>query len=188
MHGALVPWKTRVRSLDRAAARGVEVLSAEFLQQARESALAHFEGHTFLPGGCVTVQCRVAPRPGTGACPGTIMAHVSGAVLKAWEAAADGSAAEKKAHVLEQLQLVLTDMADHDTNGCLALTDAQRDVYDQDLAQLVTESLDRTTFCRLRRKAEVHWEGTLVRSLRPPFLVVVVSICFARPAMLKATV
>lgn len=157
---------------------GLEAMTLNFLHQTRQAAMGRFAVHKILMRDCFTVQCAVPARSATGPGTGTIVAHVSAPVLKAWTAAASGSPAQREAHVLEQLRLVLQDLSDHDMHVHLALTDTQRRMYGRDVAQLVSESLDRTSFCKLGREANVHWEGTLVRSLQPPFLVLVVSIGF----------
>jgi hypothetical protein len=72
-------------------------------------------------------------------------------------------------------------LAAQDFHAYLALTDAQGLVFRQDLSQMFDEALDRTSFSRLRRRAETRWEGTLVESIRPPSLVLAVSIGFHGP-------
>lgn len=80
----------------------------------------------------------------------------------------------------EEIHLALTDLADQDMHGYLALTDAQCDLFRPDLIQLVNESLDRTSFSHLGRHADPRWEGTLVERVRPPYLILIVSIDFER--------
>lgn len=178
MHGIVKPRPTRVHFVDPAVPVGLESVTSNFLRQARTSALRHFEGHKFLFPSCFTLQCDVPGRADSGTSTGRIVAHVSPPVLKAWAAAASGTPAQRRAQVIVQLQLVLQDLSDHDVHVTLALTEAQCDVYGEDLVQLVEESLNRTTFCGLGRLAKVHWEGSLIRSLHPPFIVAVVSIGF----------
>lgn len=158
--------------------RGLEAVTVDFLMQSRRSALAHFGAHGAWSADCHTVERTVPAQGGDSGCNGTIVAHVSGPIYDAWVAAAEGTLTQRKAHVEAQVQLVLQDLSDHDIHGYLALTQAQCEVYDQDLVQLVRQSLDRTTFTGLQRECAVHWEGTLVRSLQPPVLVLVVSIGF----------
>jgi hypothetical protein len=177
MYGILGPRQTRVRLSDPKVAGGIEAITTHFLRDARQSALGRF-GHRTLASGCHTAQLTVPARPGAGGCTGTIVAHVSAPTFRAWMDSTYGTPAQRKEHVIEQMQLVLQDLSDHNMHGYLALTDAQCDVYDQDLVQLVTESLDRTSFSHLKRPCSVHWEGTLVKSLQPPVLVLVVSIGF----------
>jgi hypothetical protein len=163
---------------------GLEAVTTTFLREARESALGHFEGQRLrsddvsnvLSGDTRTVQRIVEPRPGSPGCSGTIVAHISGPAFAAWVAMAPGHPSQREAHVLDQLQLVLQDLADHDVHSCLALTESQCEIYDLDLVQLVAESLERTSFSQLQRPADINWEGTLVKSLQPATLVLVVSI------------
>ncbi|MHB1261110.1 MAG: hypothetical protein ACYC2H_05280 [Thermoplasmatota archaeon] len=162
----------------------LEALTNEFLGDAHESAVSHFEGHrirssapsNMLAGDCRTVQRTVTSGHGAGGCNGTIVAHISAQAFAAWAASGPGAPPQREAHVFAQLQLMLQDLSDHEVHGCLALTKTQCEVYDLDLVQLIAESLERTTFSNLRRPAEIHWEGTLVKSLQPPALVLVVSI------------
>lgn len=183
MHGILRPRPTLVRPLPAPVEGDLEALTAEFLGETRASALGRFEGHrllsaapsNLLAGECRTVQrtANAAARDGSSA---TIVAHISAPAFAAWAACEPGYAGQRETHVLAQLQLMLQDLSDHDVHQCLALTETQCDVYDLDLAQLIQESLDRTTFSHLRQHADIHWEGTLVKSLDPPSLVLVVSI------------
>lgn len=188
MHGILRPRQTLVRPSQAEGGLDLEALTTEFLDDAHQSAVGHFEGHrlrslvpsNLLAGDCRTVQRTVAAGP-DGGCNGTIVAHVSAQAFAAWSANGSGPALQREAHVLAQLQLVLQDLSDHEVHGCLALTQSQCDVYDLDLMQLIAESLERTTFSLLRHPAEVHWEGTFVKSLHPPALVLVVSIDLQEP-------
>jgi hypothetical protein len=179
MHGILGPLQSRVHLPDHPPL-GLEAVTQEFLSQARASAVARFEGAVLSAHrasgahACHTEQR--AARTGSLGTTGSIVIHASQPLMAAWSAAAAGTPREKAAHVSAQLQLVLQDLADHDAQDCLALTDTQCDVYDLDVVQLVAESLERTTFPSLGRPASVHWEGTLVQSLRPAMLVLVISI------------
>ena len=153
-----------------------------FLKQARQTALGRFDPTKLPLHGCATIQCAVPGKAEAGGFTGTIVLHVSPPVLEAWTKVAQGTVAERRSSVMGQLRLVLKDLSDHDLQACLALSQAQSDVYEQDLSQLVAESLERTTFTELRRHANIHWEGTLVRSMDPPFCIVVASIDFAQAA------
>ncbi len=181
MYGILGPRQTRVRLSHPQVAGGLEAATLDFLKETRQSALGRFAGRNPRPRSCLTVQRGVPARPGADGCIGTIVVHVSAPVANAWAAQGTGMHVERKAQVAEQLQLVLQDLCDQDVHGYLSLTDTQCDVYGHDLVQLVTESLGRTTFPQLGRACDVHWEGTLVRSLQPPALVLVVSIGFWEP-------
>lgn len=184
MHGILGPLQSRLRPAD-ARPRGLEAVTEEFLSQARASAVERFQGAILsarrarAAQACHTEQRATSPA-GIGATgtTGSIVIHASPTLVAAWGAVADGSPKQRTAHVRSQIQLVLQDLVDHDLHGCLALTDTQCDVYDLDVVQLVAESLERTTFPALGRPASVHWEGTLVQSLRPAMLVLVISIGF----------
>jgi hypothetical protein len=183
MHGILRPRPTLVGPKPLTAAVDLDALAVQFLGEMRSSARGRFERHrrgsaapsNLLDGDCRTVE-RTAATAFREQCSGTLVAHISAHAFSAWVAAEPGYPPQREAHVLAQLQLVLQDLADHGVHECLTLTESQCDVYDLDLAQLVAESLDRTTFSHLRRQADIHWEGTLVKSLDPPVLVMVVSI------------
>ena len=176
------PRHASVQFADPAAPSGIEVSREDFLKQCRASAIARFRAHE--PGwlGCRTIEHPVPAQPGSQGSTGTIIAYVSPAVCRAWEAAAPGGAQARRAHVDTEVDLALTDLADQDMHGYLALTDAQCELFGPDLVQLVLESLDRTSFSHLGLKAEPHWEGTLVERVRPPYLVLIVSIDFEKPA------
>ena len=184
MHGILRPRPTLVRPTQPKVDVDLDALTDEFLGETRASALGRFEGHrirsatpsNILAGDCHTVERTIPGSPGPEGCQGKIVAHISGPAFAAWAAAEPGYPAQREGHVLAQLQLVLQDLADHDVHECLALTQTQCDVYGLDLEQLIAESLDRTTFSHLRQHADIHWEGTLVKSLDPPALILVVSI------------
>ena len=184
MHGILRPRPSLGRAPQATVDTDLDALTDEFLGETRASALGRFEGHRIravapsnvLAGECRTVERTVRHGPGHPACQGKIVAHISGPAFAAWAASEPGYPAQREGHVLTQLQLVLQDLADHDVHECLALTQTQCDVYALDLEQLIAESLDRTTFSHLRQHADIHWEGTLVKSLDPPALVLVVSI------------
>ncbi|MEK6976236.1 MAG: hypothetical protein AABY18_07830 [Candidatus Thermoplasmatota archaeon] len=176
MYGILRPSQAHV-PLTGAARRGdLKSVTAAFLRQAQRSALARFAGDSGHARGCHTAQVAVRQPPGALRCSGAIVAHVSPGLVRAWAGAGAGSRVERRAHVMGQLQLVLKDLSDHDVHGYLALTHEQREVYANDLAQLVDEGLRRTTFATLKLPGHVHWEGTLVRSLQPPAFVLVISI------------
>lgn len=182
MHGILRPRPTLPRAPQPKVDVDLDALTDEFLGEARASALGHFELHrirSIAPSNLLTGECRTVERTvrdSPGALAGKIVAHISGPAFAAWAASEPGYPAQREAHVLAQLQLVLQDLADHDVHECLALTQTQCDVYALDLEQLIGESLDRTTFSHLRQHPDIHWEGTLVKSLDPPALVLVVSI------------
>lgn len=175
------PRHAGVQFADPTAPSGMEVSRDEFRRQCRASAMARFRAREPLWPGCRTVEFPVPALPGSTGSTGTIIAHVSPTVCRNWEATVAGSQSEKRAHVEAQMKLALQDLADQDMHGYLALTDAQCELFGPDLIQLVTESLDRTTFSHLGRRPDPHWEGTLVERLRPPYLVLIVSIDFARP-------
>ncbi len=176
MHGILLPPQNRPSQETPPHGEDLEAVTLSFLQQAQRSARARFAGDPRWARGCHTAQVAVPPDAHGAGCSGSIVAHVSPALVHDWAAIGTGSLRDRKAHVLRQLQLVLQDLSDHDMHGYLSLTDAQCDIYGQDLVQLVTEALARTSFPALRRECHVHWEGTLVRSLRPPVFVLVLSI------------
>lgn len=180
------PRQACVQFADPTAPAGQEVSTEAFLRECHQSALARFRScHDGGVGGH-TIEHRVPPRPGGQRSTGMIVAHVSPAVCADWENSAEGDSRQKHAHMETQMHLALEDLADQDMHGYLALTDAQCELYGPDLAQLVGESLDRTTFSHLGRRPDPHWEGTLVEQVQPPYLVLVVSIGFAGPARRKA--
>lgn len=170
-----------VRFADPTAPDGKEVSSKVFLKECRQAALARFRQRNDGGPGCHTIEHPVPPKPGAQESTGMIVAHVSPAIWGAWEISAPGNAREKRAHVEAEVHLALEDLADQDMHGYLALTDTQCDFYGPDLVQLVSESLDRTTFSHLGRLPDPHWEGTLVERVRPPYLVLAVSIGFGDP-------
>lgn len=184
MHGILHPRLKLVQPSPAPADADLEALTTDFLGEMHRAALDHFEGQRLrssspsnvLAGECRTVQLTMPTGKGVGVCSGSIVAHVSGPAFAAWAASEPGPSSQRENRVLDQLKLVLQDLSDQDVHGCLALTESQCNVYDLDLVQLVAESLDRTTFSRLRRLPDIHWEGTLVKSLDPPALVLVLSI------------
>lgn len=182
MTNTVKPRHACVQFADPDAPSGADVSSSTFLKECRGSAMARFRSHGDARFGCRTIEHPVPPKPRCPDSTGLIVAHVSPAVCWAWEQMAPGNAREKRAHVDSQIHLALSDLADQDMHGYLAVTEEQCELYDPDLQQLVTESLDRTTFSRLERAAEPHWEGTLVETVRPPFLVLAVSIDFAGAA------
>ena len=173
MHGILRPRQAPPAALDPAI--DSEAAARLFLAQARNSALARFGRHRLF-GGCFTTECAVSGHVRRGGCAGSIIVHWSPDLCKAWAKAVPLPAHERRAHVMQQIGLVLQDLSDHDAHSCLPLAASQRHAYQQDLSQLIRESLDRTTFALLRRMAQPHWEGSFVRSLRPPFLVLVASV------------
>ncbi|MES2154713.1 MAG: hypothetical protein V4510_06210 [bacterium] len=178
MHGIIKPRQTELLVANKREDVGPEATTLHFLNQARHSALGHFDHPRTLFATCFTARCDVPGRAGAEASTGSIVVHVSHPLFKEWAATATGLPAARRAHVIEQLGLVLQDLSDHDVHVVLALTDAQCEVYGKDLIQLVNESLNRTTFARLGRSAKVHWEGTLVQSMTPPSIVAVVSLGF----------
>jgi hypothetical protein len=161
----------------------LEAVTVAFLRQAQRAALARFSPHPRWSRGCHTAQLAVERRPGDSST-GAIVAYVSADLMRAWSAAVAGSARERKAHVMGQLRLVLQDLRDQQAHAALAFSSTQCEVYALDLAQLVAEGLQRTTFAALGLGCSIHWEGTLVRSLRPPAFVLALSIGLlgARPA------
>lgn len=183
MHGIMRPHQALVRPTLAKGALDIETYTQTFLGEAHASALRRFAlqrvrastPSNLLAGDDRTVQ-RIVPAGNLNGCGGTIVAHVSARAFAAWASTAPGKPSQGEEHVLSQLQLVLEDLTDHDVHVCLNLTQTQCDVYSLDLAQLIAESLDRTTFSRLHRAADLHWEGTLVKSLDPPALVLVISI------------
>lgn len=190
MHGILHPRLDPAQRPGRGNDVDLDDLTNDFLGSMRRAAVDHFEHQrdeeglpvNLLAGDCRTFQMSV-PASGSGRlCGGTIVAHVSGPAIALWVASETGSLLVREERVMAQLQLVLQDLCDHDVQGCLTLTESQCEVYGLDLMQLVAESLDRTSFSRLQRQADIHWEGTLVTSLDPPALVLVVSIGLKVPA------
>lgn len=170
------PRQPCVQFADPAAPSGTLVSSAEFLRDCHASALARFRARSDGRIACRTVTHPVPPKARSESSTGLIVAHVSPALCWAWESKSPGNARERRAHVDGQLHLALGDLADQDMHGYLAVTPEQCDVYEPDLAQLVCESLDRTSFARLGRTADPHWEGTLVEQVKPPYLVLALSI------------
>lgn len=168
-----------VQFADPTAPSGKEVSRSVFLKQCRAAAMARFRPRE-TGAGCRTIEHPVPALAGSQGSTGMIVAHLSPAVCRAWEATVEGSVHDKREHVEAEVNLALADLADQDMHGYLALTDAQCELFGPDLVQLVNESLDRTTFSHLARKADPHWEGTLVERLRPPYLVLIVSIQFAK--------
>lgn len=169
-----------VQFADPTAPSGMEVTRDDFLKQCKDAATARFRRADPAWPGCRTIEHPVPTLPGNAGSTGMIIAHVSPAVCRAWQASAPGNAADQRSHVDGELQLALTDLADQDMHGYLALTEAQCALFRPDLIQLVTESLDRTTFSHLGRRPDPRWEGTLVERLRPPYLILIVSIDFER--------
>lgn len=180
--------KTRpgsVQFADPESPSGVEVSAKDFLKECRASSMARFRQAD--PGwvGCRSIEHPVPPLADSDESTGMIVAHVSPAVCRAWEANAHGTDRQKRSHVDAQVHLALEDLAAQDMHGYLALTDAQCDLFGPDLVQLTCESLDRTTFSRLGRRPDPRWEGTLVERVRPPYLVLAVSIDFESKAAPK---
>ncbi|MEK6976230.1 MAG: hypothetical protein AABY18_07800 [Candidatus Thermoplasmatota archaeon] len=182
MTTATKPRQACVQFADPEAPSGAELSSATFLRECRQSALARFRHKDDARIGCRTITHPVPPKPRCTESTGMIVAHISPALCLAWESAAPGTQREKRAHVDAQIHLALTDLADQDMHGYLAVTEAQCEVYDPDLTQLVSESLGRTSFSNLGRDADPHWEGTLVEKVKPPYLVLAVSIGFDGPS------
>lgn len=172
------PRHASVQFADPAAPSGREVSPEQFLRECRGSALARFRRRAPSWVGCRTIEHPVPALPGTQASTGMIVAHVSPAVCRAWEETVDADAPARRAHVEEQVHLALQDLSDQDMHGYLALTHAQCELFGPDLVQLTNESLDRTSFSHLGRRADPRWEGTLVERVRPPYLVLIVSIDF----------
>ena len=169
-----------VQFADPTGPSGVELTSATFLDECRGSALARFRSRGDARIACRTIEHAVPPKPRCQESTGRIVAYLSPALCSAWEQTVPGSAREKRAHVDEQVHLALKDLADQDMHGYLAVTDEQCEMYDPDLTQLITESLDRTTFTHVGRRIDPHWEGTLVEQVQPPFLVLAISVGFAQ--------
>ncbi|MHB1261117.1 MAG: hypothetical protein ACYC2H_05315 [Thermoplasmatota archaeon] len=180
MTNAPKPRHASVQFADPTAPSGMEVTRDDFLRQCKDAAMSRFRVGDGSYPGCRTIEHPVPTLPGNSGSTGMIIAHVSPAVCRAWQASVPGNAAEKRAHVDAELHLALTDLADQDMHGYLALTEAQCDLFRPDLIQLVNESLDRTTFSHLGRHADPSWEGTLVERVRPPYLILTVSIDFER--------
>ena len=178
MRSVLKPRLACVQFSDPNAPGGVEITTTEFLKECRQSALARFRARRDAHGDCRTIEHIVPPKLGDHGSTGSIVAHLSTTLCDAWESSSPGSTRERAAHVEEQVQLALEDLAEQDMHGYLALTEEQRALYAPDLEQLVTEALDRTSFSHLLRQPQVSWEGTLVQSVRPPHLILVVSISF----------
>lgn len=168
-----------VQFADPAGPSGAELSSTMFLQECRGSALARFRSRGRAQDTCRTIEHPVPPKPRCQESTSLIVAHVSRALCQAWERLVPGDARAKRTHVDEQIHLALKDLADQDMHGYLAVTDEQCEMYDPDLTQLVTESLGRTTFSHVGRAADPHWEGTLVEQVRPPFLLLALSIGLA---------
>lgn len=189
MHGILHP-RLDLARLRRGGDADLDALTNDFLGETRQAAVRHFEAQrqaagaalNLLSGECRTFEMSVPAGGTTHLCGGTIVAHVSGPAFACWAASERGTPAQREERVIAQLRLLLQDLCDHDAQSCLALTASQCDAYDLDLRQLVAESLDRTSFAHLQRQADIHWEGTFVRSLDPPALVLVLSIDLQVPA------
>lgn len=168
-----------VQFSDPTAPDGAGVDGPAFLKECRHSAVARFRSRHHGRLGCRTIEHPVPPKPGCSDSTGMIVAHLSPEVCAAWEQSVAGSVEQRRQHVESEVHLALTDLADQDMHGYLALTEAQARIFQPDLVQLVAESLDRTSFSHLGRKADPQWEGTLVERIRPPFLVLDLSIDFA---------
>lgn len=186
MVNALKPRQACVQFADPTAPGGMEVSAATFLKECRQSAMARFRSRHDGRVGCRTIEHPVLPKQGSEDSTGMIIAHVSPAVCSVWESSLPGNAREKRAHVESEVRLALEDLADQDMHGYLALTDAQCDLFSPDLVQLMGEALDRTSFSHLGRRPDAQWEGTLVERVRPPYLVLEVSIDFEDAASEKA--
>jgi hypothetical protein len=178
LRSVLKPRMACVQFSDPNAPGGVEITTAEFLKDCRQSAPARFRARRDTHGDCRSIEHIVPPKLGDHGSTGSIVAHLSTQLCDAWEASALGTTRERAAHLEEQMQLALEDLAEQDMHGYLALTEEQRALYAPDLEQLVTEAMDRTSFSKLARKPEVNWEGTLVQSVRPPHLILVISVSF----------
>lgn len=171
-----------VQFSDPAAPEGVQVSTATFLKQCRESALDRFHGPRGRSAGCQTIQHDVPPKPGDEGSTGKIVAHVSPEACTAWESGLPANLRKGHDHIEAQIHLALGDLADQDMHGYLAFSKAQCAIYGPDLVQLIDEALERTTFSGLGRKAECNWEGTLVGRVTPPYLILVISIGLAAPS------
>lgn len=171
-----------VQFADPTAPGGREVSAPDFLRECRKSALTRFRRRHHGRLGCRTIEHPVPPKPGCKESTGKIIAHLSPEVCAAWERSVEGTLAERRAYVDSEVHLALSDLADQDMHGYLALTEAQCRIFRPDLVQLVNESLDRTSFSHLGRRADPEWEGTLVERVRPPYLVLDISIDFDEPA------
>lgn len=169
----------RVQYGDPEGPGGVDITPEEFASACRTSALARFRTPRTLHPACPAVGYTVPPKFGDPGPTGAIVAHLDPRLVAAWEAAVAGLAHERRRHVEQQVALALEDLGLQDMHGLLALTPGQRDFFALDLAQLVAEALDRTTFSRLGRAPLAQWEGTLVQRLSPPFVVLQLSIRFA---------
>ena len=173
------PHHASVQFADPSAPGGMEVSTTQFLRDCRQSALTRFRRRHAGRVGCRTIEHPVAPKPGCKESTGMIVAHLSPEVCAVWEQSLGGGVEERRALVESEVHLALDDLAEQDMHGYLALTEAQCRIFRPDLVQLVTESLDRTSFSHLGRKPDPQWEGTLVERVRPPYLVLDVSIDFA---------
>ncbi len=173
---AAKPRQACVQFADPMGPGGAEVSTTAFLRECHQSALARFRRKGEARIGCRTISHPVPPKPRCTESTGVIIAHVSPDLCWVWESMAPGNARQKRAHVDQQIHLALTDLADQDMHGYLAVTPQQCEMYDPDLTQLLSESLERTTFTHVGRIADPHWEGTLVEKVEPPYLVLAVSI------------
>jgi len=176
----LKPRHACVQFSDPSVPSGADVSVAAFLDDCHASALARFRARGDARLGCRTIEHAVAPKAGAAESTGLILAHVSPALCWAWQGATPGTPRQRRAHVDAELDLALTDLADQDMHGYLAVTEEQVELYEPDLVQLTHEAMDRTTFSHLGRRSDPHWEGTLVEQVRPPYLVLVLSIGFDR--------
>ena len=164
----------------RSPARRQVASATAFLNNSHREALARFRTRANPRPTCRTVEYSVPPKPGDEGSTGVIVAHLSPAVSLAWEASASGTLRQKRDHVQRQVRLALEDLAEQDMHGYLALSPQQRAVYNPDFVQMMEEALDRTTFSHLGRRPDPRWQGTLVESVEPPYLVLVVSVAFAK--------
>lgn len=165
-----------VQFSDSAGPGGSEGSSNQFLRACRESAASRCEAAGERQVAVHTVEYVVPTKFGDLGSTGSIVLHVSEPLLREWERDLEGTPAQRRLHIESQLRLAMEDLGMQDMHGYLALTPGQRACYLADLEQLVTEALGRTNCSHFHRQAVPHWEGTLVKSVRPPLLVLVVSI------------
>ncbi|MHB8634763.1 MAG: hypothetical protein ACYDBQ_12515 [Thermoplasmatota archaeon] len=171
--------RASVQFSDPKSPRGAEISPVEFARACQASALGRFHAGRGGVGGCAVVEYAVPPKFGDLASSGVIVAYVSPDVVAAWRKLSPPQFGDEETELERQMLLVLEDLGQQDIHGLLAFTRPQRTTYSDDLGQLVCEALERTTFSHLHRIPEIHWEGTLVERLSPPFVALILSIRFS---------
>lgn len=164
-----------VQFADPEAPDGIDITLPAFLDGCRKSAVARWQDATQLHAGVRTI---VHTQTEAGKPTGSIVLHLHDRAFALWQSVAPGAPTTPRAFVESEIRAVLTELAEQGVHGLIAFTEAQRALFVPDLVQAVTEALGRTSFAKLGREPKIHWEGTLVETVRPPVLTLVVSLGF----------